>query len=65
MVNQLPPTTRAARLLIGLERGDDFPRYRVAISTARGQSVWEGASVRPQGRNILLTIPARLLHVGQ
>ncbi|HEX4950134.1 MAG TPA: hypothetical protein VFZ34_25940 [Blastocatellia bacterium] len=61
----LPSTARTVRLQIGLERGDDFPSYRVEINTAQGQTVWTRDRLQPQGRLIPLTIPAQMLRTGQ
>ena len=64
----IPPPVRTARLQIGLERGDDFNRYRVELSTAQGRQVWAQDRLRPQsgraGRIILLTVPGNMLNAG-
>ena len=61
----LPPTAQKVRLQIGLERGDDFKNYRVAISTAQGRKVWAQELLQPRGRTITTTIPSQLLRTGQ
>ncbi|MBI1760210.1 MAG: hypothetical protein HYR56_02130 [Acidobacteria bacterium] len=65
----LPPMVRTTRLQVGLERADDFKRYRVELRTAQGQPVWARDQLRPQtaraGRVIQLTIPASTLSAGQ
>jgi Sec-independent protein translocase protein TatA len=65
----LSPATRAVRLRVGLEQGDDFNRYRVEISAAQGQPVWTRDRLRaqtsPAGRVIDLRLPAGALPAGR
>jgi anti-sigma factor RsiW len=61
----IPAGTQLVRLRLPLEKGDEFPAYRVELNTVSGNSVWKGDSVRPQAdagtQSVVLDVPADLL----
>ncbi|MGH9841828.1 MAG: hypothetical protein ACREEM_23990 [Blastocatellia bacterium] len=65
----LPRTARLARLQIGLERGDDYNRFRAELRTLGGQEVWSRDNLRARemraGRAVVLTLPASVLDAGE
>jgi cell division protein FtsL len=65
----LPQEAQIARLQIGLERGDDYERYRAELRTREGREVWIQNNLRARagraGRFVELDLPASLLEPGE
>jgi anti-sigma factor RsiW len=61
----IPGGTQVVRLLLPLEKGDEYPAYRAELRTASGNSVWKSDAMRPQpdaaGQSVVLDVPADLL----
>jgi hypothetical protein len=65
----VPRGTRAVRLQLDLERGDDYPGYRVELRTAGGNLVWsrDVTALRSTaaGPAVAISLPAAMLAPGE
>jgi hypothetical protein len=64
-----PRGSRAARFQLDLERGDEYPLYRVELRTAGGNMIWsqdvKQARHTPVGPSVAVTLPLSLLQSGE
>jgi hypothetical protein len=62
----LPRSARLAQLQIGLERGDEYERFRAELRTREGQEVLSQSNLRARaGRAVVLNLPASALATGE
>ena len=63
------PSTRLVQIQLALEKEEDYQGYLAEIRTARGNLVWSKSNLTTQrtgyGMAVSLTLPARLLSVGE
>lgn len=64
----IPRDAQQVRLQIGIERGDDYPRYRVELRTATGREVVQRGNLAARngraGREVVLLLPTSALSAG-
>ncbi|NOT60845.1 MAG: hypothetical protein HOP19_11550 [Acidobacteria bacterium] len=58
------PDAQQARLQIGLERGDEYPRYRIELRTAAGRAILRRENLTARNGKVVLLLPAAALNAG-